>query len=152
MSKNWESIFDPSKKVDAANFITEIIISNYLKWQKKPLPRSPFWQKAISEKSDVLKDLRTRYAAEVSMVKDLLRVFHFAVVAKFVKKTGVVGIRMVKAETRERMLAKLVVEAIGYAKEGDITPTVITEAMALPDFISTQKFSTSEGNSALAEL
>lgn len=158
-TKRWESIFDPSKKVDEANFITEIILSNYLKWQGKPLPRSPFWQKAISENSDVLKDLRKRYAAEVSAVKDLIKVFDFPAVARYAKRTKMVGIRMVKAETKDKILVGLFKENLEYRKEieqsavaAEAAKAMEEEAMALPEFIETKNLSITKGDAGRAEL
>jgi hypothetical protein len=112
----FDSIFEPGLKIDIANCITELIIRNRLDWLKKPLPKSPFWRNSIAENDSTIKELRTVYQAELTAVHDLLTVFSPKVLADYFKATKAVGFRMVKDETKKKMLLDLFKAQVKYIK------------------------------------
>lgn len=89
-TRTYDSPSVPNLKVDVANYITEIILS-----RQGQLPGVPFWTK---DHKDKYKDLCTKYVAELTQVKKLLKVFSPTVVAKYVKENKVWSLRMVKKE------------------------------------------------------
>lgn len=103
----YESIFEPELKIDVANYLAELVIVNFLNWQKKPIPKSPFWRKSISGDNTYLKQLAQRYTVELSGMKDLLEVFAPQVLAEYFRETKTVGFKLVKAETKQRILMEL---------------------------------------------
>lgn len=110
----YESIFAPGLEVNISEYITEILIRNFLNWQNQPLPKSAFWRKGISEKSPALDKLKKRFVAELTAVKELVQVFSPSVVARYFVDNKTIGIRMVKAETRKTVIEGLFKKQLEY--------------------------------------
>lgn len=112
----YPSRFVAKLEVTIAEYITEILIQNYLVWQKKPMPRNAFWRKGITENSKEFKTLKNKFVAELTMVKDLIKVFSPSVVAKYFLEHKCVGYRTVKSETRLKILDGIYREQLIYNK------------------------------------
>ncbi len=117
LNKEFQSHFLPDLKVDLSNYITELLICNYLKWQKQPIPNSPFWRKGITVNSEHLKELGKRYGVELSAVKDLLEVFTGSTIIKYFRENNTVGIKFVKKETQQRIIYELFKLELKFKKE-----------------------------------
>lgn len=108
--KSYQSIFVPEHKIDIANYITEIIICNYLRMIKKPRPASPFWRKDIASASPELQALCKKYQLELIGVKQLLKKFDADIIAKYYtesKRTGFKGLKKINQTKILEELSKL---------------------------------------------
>lgn len=99
----YNSIFVPEIEVDLPNYITELIIRNYCKFIKRPLPQSPFWRKEIAEQSQDLKDLSKRYQVELTCIKNLLLVFSPKVLVEYILNRNVIGIQLRKKQFQQEI-------------------------------------------------
>lgn len=115
-SKCYPSIFDPSIQTDIANYLTEILIVNFLKWQKKPMPSSPFWRKDIATGDKGLAELSKKYQVELVGVRNLLTLFSPKVLAEDFINNRRVGVKMVKKETQQKILFDLYQLHLKYDK------------------------------------
>jgi len=107
MEKEYKSIFVPETTIDLPNFLTEILIKNYLVMIKKPLPNCPFWRKEISEKDDFLQELAKRYVVELGNMKNLLKCFNPDVIAKYYTESRRTGFKLLKKENQMDILYQL---------------------------------------------
>lgn len=119
MNKQYSSIFVPETKIDIENYITEVIIVNFLNWQKQPIPKSPFWRADISNNNHGLDELRKRYIAELTGVKKLMKVFNPAVIMAYFQTSKMVGYTMVRAETKTKIIMELFNRQLKYADSLD---------------------------------
>lgn len=132
--KTYPSQFDPSIKTDISNYLTEILISNFLKWQKKPIPQSPFWRKDISTSDKWLKELSKKYQVELSGVKNLLTVFSPKVLAEDFSQKNRIGVVIVKKETQKQIIFDLYQSQLKYNKG----KTIVSEKPDAPILTSVQ--------------
>lgn len=112
----YKSIFVPEHEIDIANFLTEKIIRNFLNWQKKPLPQSPFWRKETKNNSKELDELAKRYQVELTAVKNLLKIFDQEAISRVLER-GYVGIQRVKKENQAKILYEIYHEQLKIIKE-----------------------------------
>jgi hypothetical protein len=103
----YNSIFVPEIKIDLPNFLTELLIKNYLEFNKKPLPSSPFWRKDISNQSSDLQELSKRYALELIGIKQLLKVFSPESISKLLTEKRYFAFKHLKKESQARFLYEL---------------------------------------------
>jgi hypothetical protein len=84
--KRFKSLFLPSEQVDAANYITELLMQKYAKAKKIGVPNYPFWRKEYQERnnSEVIQDLADRYGKEIISVTRLLKVFSPVVLVDYI--------------------------------------------------------------------
>lgn len=107
MSKEYKSIFVPEVSIDLPNFLTEIIIKNYLIMIKKPLPNCPFWRKDIAKEDNFLTELSKRYCIELANMKNLLKCFSGDVIAKYYTESKRTGFKMLRKENQMDVLYHL---------------------------------------------
>lgn len=105
--KVYQSIFVTGLTVDITNYLTEILIKNWLVRWNKPIPQSPFWRKEITDKSPNLKDLGKRYTIEVSEIKNLLKVFNEVALIDFFKTYKPTTIKYLKLPERHKFTYEL---------------------------------------------
>lgn len=110
--KFYTSYFVPEHKIDIANYLTEILIKNFLEWQKIPKPNCPFWRKEVSSNNPALKKLANKYIAELTEIKRLLHVFDASILAEDFIKNKRIGIKIIKKEFREKILLSLLEQQI----------------------------------------
>lgn len=122
--KVYQSIFVPEIKIDIANYLTEILIKNYLNWLKIPLPKCPFWRKDIASQNADLKKLSNKYVAELTEVKELLFVFDPSVMAKDFIDNKRIGVKVIKKEQKSAIFETLIQKQISANKsKGKISKT-----------------------------
>lgn len=80
--KLYNSVFASEIQIDEANYLTEILIKNYLHFIKCPLPNFPFWRKEYANQSQKITELSKRYQVELIGIKQLLRKFNAQSIAK----------------------------------------------------------------------
>lgn len=135
MSKIYKSIFVPEHKIDIANYITEIIICNYLRMINKPRPASPFWRKDIASASPELTALCKKYQLELIGVKQLLKKFDADIIAKYYtesKRTGFKGLKKVNQtailiELQKLQTQRLVKDQLDNQTKKDLFENGITQ-------------------------
>ena len=127
----YNSIFVPEIKIDLPNFLTELLIRNYLEFNKKQLPTSPFWRKEISSQSRDLQDLSKRYALELTGIKQLLKVFSGSSISKLLIEKKYFAFKHLKKETQARFLYELFQIEI----KQDKTVSSITESVQETKFL-----------------
>lgn len=106
-TKQYQSLFVSEHKIDLANYITEIIICNYLAMLKKPKPASPFWRKEIAAHSPELVALSKKYQLELIGVKQLLKKFSGSTIAKYYTESKRTGFKGLKKENQIKILRDL---------------------------------------------
>ena len=100
MSKIYKSVFTPDVEIDLANYLTELMISNFIDMKKWTRPSSPFWRKDISDGNPILEELGKRYGIELSAMKNLLKVFDGDIIAKYIIENRKVGFKLLKKENQ----------------------------------------------------
>jgi hypothetical protein len=121
MTKEYSSRFVPDHKIDLANFLTEILVLNYLKQFKKNIPTVPFWRKEYSES---FADLSKRYYIELIGVKDLLKVFYPETIAEVFTQKKCFAFSYLKMENRYPILYELYKCQVKNIKNQTPTDTV----------------------------
>lgn len=107
MSKVYDSIFVAGLKIDQINYLTEILMRNYLHWLKRPVPNCPFWRKDIMENNKQLTDLGTKYQVEISEVKNLLKVFNEDTLVNYFLNKKPVMLKFLTKEKKSVVLYEL---------------------------------------------
>lgn len=105
--KQYKSIFVTEQTIDLANYITELLIKNYILMVKKPLPTCPFWRKEIAANDTFLQELSKRYALELIGIKNLLKVFDGNIITKYIIDQRKIGFKMLKKENQAIFLYDL---------------------------------------------
>lgn len=113
--RQYKSKFVHDLDITVAEYITEILISNFCSWQKISVPQRPFWKKEY-QSTTLDKELAKRYIAEISYVHDLLKVFSPSVITEVFSKANPIGLRLVKVATREKIIYKLYEAQAKYIK------------------------------------
>lgn len=149
MDKQFSSIFVPEEKINLPNYITELIIKNWLSFYKKPTPTSPFWRKDICANNTTLEWLSNKYSMEISAVNDYLKVFSPEVLIKILKKRNLITLKFLKLEWKKDLLNELFNEQLRSSNkcmkqlEEEAAPD-----MSLP-FTGTTSFKTGNSRSGL---
>jgi hypothetical protein len=107
MVKEYKSIFVPETTIDLPNFLTEILIKNYLAMIKKQPPNCPFWRKEVCQNDEFLMELSKRYVIELTNMKNLLKCFNADVIAKYYTDSKRTGFKMLKKENQMDVLYQL---------------------------------------------
>lgn len=107
MDKKYPSLFLGTELIDLPNYLTEILIKNFAEWQRKSLPKSPFWREKISSQDVWLKSLTKKYVAELCEVNNLLWCFDGDIIAQYFIEKRCIGVKLVKKETRDRIISDL---------------------------------------------
>ncbi len=115
-TKQYSSIFVPESKIDVANYLTELLICNYVKVRKKAMPTCPFWRKEYAT-DEFLQDLNEKYVLELIGIKDLLHVFDPEVLSKYIVDKFCISFKMLKKETQQAHFYELVRRQIKFSKE-----------------------------------
>lgn len=140
MNKEYPSVFLPDKKIDLSNYLTEIIICNFLNWQKLPIPSSPFWQAAIANKSVKLDDLRKRYGMELAEIKNLQKVFSTESISQTFKELKPISVKQLKKENRSNLIYNLYINELAFQKQvKKVETTETVEYKATPSFANKKK-------------
>lgn len=135
----YKSVFDATKQIDIANYLTEQLMLNWLRWRKWPNPTGPAWQKEISENSDRVKEFRQKYIAELPFMKNLLKVFSPHVISNYIKENNIVGFQIVKLENRKKYIFDMYLEQVKLVKKLEgINKKELEQTEDKMDFISTQ--------------
>ena len=121
MTKEYDSIFSPKKKICIAGHITELIINNKIDWTSKKQgvdkkPRCDFWSNEKAEKNPEFKQLQKDFALEVSYVKNLLKVFSAPVLVKYVKDRGIITFRYLTLDKQKAVMYNLFQDQIKHLK------------------------------------
>jgi hypothetical protein len=105
--KQFPSIFCPSIKVNKANYLTEVMVSNLCKLRKRPLPSSPFWRKGIACNDPFLTELAKHYSIEVAGSRRLLKKYALSVLLKYYKDSCMPGFILLRKETKVKITTEL---------------------------------------------
>lgn len=103
----FQSTICPSIKVNKPNYLCEVMIQNFCKLRKRSVPSSPFWRKGISSNDEFLAELSKRYTVEVSACRQLLKKYPLSILIKYYKDSCMPGYKLLRKETRERIIAEL---------------------------------------------
>lgn len=102
--KVHNSIFDPSITIDTPNMLTELLMSNYFKLIRKPIPKFPFWRGVYSEGDNhYIKFLSKKYMLEVVTIKRLLKKYKPKVIAILIKDLNLGTLALLKKDDRKRI-------------------------------------------------
>ena len=116
MSKVYKSIFVPEVQIDVANYLTEIMIKNYLDWQKMQYPKCPFWREEYVRENPSLARLAERYMLELTSMQQMLMVFSPDVIAEWLTSTKSAGFQLFKPGMKDRALWELYSRQIKLVK------------------------------------
>jgi len=121
MTKEYDSIFSPKKKICIAGHITELIINNKIDWVSKKQgvdkkPRCDFWSKEKAESNADFKQLQKDFSLEISYIKNLLKVFSAPVIVKYVKDRGIITFRYLTLDKQKTVMYNLFQEQIKHIK------------------------------------
>jgi hypothetical protein len=133
MSKVYKSIFVPEVQIDVANYLCELMMRNYMDWQKIPYPKCPFWRAEFASQSKLLKQLSERYVIELGGIQELLMVFSPDVIANLFTTKKVAGFKLFKAETKDRYLWELYCDQVKLVKSLLKAGSVKKEELVLSD-------------------
>lgn len=97
--KIFDSIFVKDLKVDVYNFITEVLINNYLEFARIQKPRCAFWQKEY-QSNDLLKFLGKKYQIELIHIKRLTKKYTPKVIMTCFKQNKIGSYGFLKQEKR----------------------------------------------------
>ena len=115
-NKLYESAFLKGQKVDAANFLTELLVKKYAVKKNIGVPNYPFWRKEYHEQNtDVVTELSHKYSMEIIAVRRLLRVFDPTVLAQFILKTTWYSLFYLKKEHQKDVIFELYKLQAAYA-------------------------------------
>lgn len=116
----FNSIFVPEIKIDISNYITELLIKNYVEFTRVPMPTSPFWRKEIAKNSKELTELSKRYVIELGGVKQLLKIFKPEAIIKAIANNKQFSYKLLKKHNQAKFIYDVFHQAIKDEKSGSI--------------------------------
>jgi hypothetical protein len=117
VEETYNSIFDADLKVNKANYLTEMIMSNYFAICKQDVPRTAFWRKKYKEQCDNFEWWAEKYSLDLSEVTNLLKVFPARPIAQTIKEQRIWTIKFLKIEPRKDFFYKLYQNTLKHYKE-----------------------------------
>lgn len=139
MSKVYKSLYVPEIEIDLANYLTELLIGNFINMKKWNRPACPFWRKEICENDDTLLELSKRYSIELAAMKNLLKVFDGDIIAKCITENRKVGFKLLKKENQAIFLYELFNLQIKKPALSTKVPEITTSAETVKTFSSSKK-------------
>lgn len=121
-------MYVPETEIDLANYLTELLISNFINMKKWQRPACPFWRKDICANDPVLLELSERYGIELAAMKNLLKVFDGDIIAKCISDNRKVGFKLLKKENQAIFLYDLFLLQVKKPTVTNKAPTVVSES------------------------
>ena len=120
----YKSTFAANMDIDLPNYLTELVMVNYLDLIKRSKPTSAFWKKDVMGQDDYLQDLAKIYFLELIGMKQLLKVFDPDIVAGYFLATKWSGFKRLKKDNQMKILYEFYLKQIKKEKVVDTTPVV----------------------------
>lgn len=139
MSKIYKSLYVPETEIDLANYLTELLIGNFINMRKMNRPACPFWRKEICQNDPVLLELSKRYGIELAAMKNLLKVFDGDIIAKCITENRKVGFKLLKKENQAIFLYELFNLQIKKPALSTKVPEITTSAETVKTFSGSKK-------------
>lgn len=105
--KLYHSLFVHDLEVDLPNFLTEILIRNYLNKFNKVHPRCAFWKKDVCQQFPELQELQKKYVVELIGIQQLLKVFNSEIIIKYFQDAKPWAIKYAKKPVQQSIIYDL---------------------------------------------
>lgn len=115
--------------IDLPNYLTELVVKNFLVLFKRPMPTCAFWKKDIASQHDNLQDLAKMYSLELIGMKQLLKVFDGDVIAKYYTESKWTGFKRLKKANQQQIIYDLYQLQMKKPE-----PTIVEEIVPAPAF------------------
>ena len=131
--EKYQSLIVPDLQVDIANYLTEIIVKRNAERFRVVLPKYEYWRKEYKGKHD---ELTTRYIAELTQVKKLLKVFSAPVLIKYFKESKIISFRFVKKADMPPIIYDLFLAQIAYISSLKVSVSVLAETENKVEYVA----------------
>lgn len=115
----YNSCFVAQLKVDAPNYLTELLLLNQLNYRKWDVPKYAFWRKEYKDKTPHLQSLSKNYPLELTAIRDLLCVFGPSVIIQVFQKWNLTTLRFLTKEVKAKLLYDLFMAQVKYVRSLD---------------------------------
>ena len=133
----FNSTIIPDKKINIANYITEIIFRRRYTKLRKEVPKVEFWRKEFAS-SDLYSEMAKDYVAELTQVRKILKVFSPHVVLKYVQSTDLWSLRYLTNDRLPQVISELFIAQLKYIKDLDIKAAEIEKLTTKVEYIEKQ--------------